>query len=120
MSTHPGALAYHAALAAYRDCEGWLGELLDYLGANRDYLEAGIASTPGLSMAHVEATYLAWIDFGGSGLERPFHALLETGVALSEGAALGDATHLRLNFGCPRATLEEILQRVRAALPGVA
>ena len=40
------------------------------------------------------------------------------GVGLSDGAPFGSppGRHLRLNFGCPRATLEEALRRMRAAV----
>ncbi len=116
VSVHPGALACHAALVACRDCGGWLDELVAYLAANRDWLEAQVKAIPGLSMCHVEATYLAWIDFSESGLAEPFEALLANGVALTPGADLGDPTYLRLNFGCPRSTLEQIVERVRNAL----
>jgi cystathionine beta-lyase len=39
-------------------------------------------------------------------------------VGLSDGAPFGSppGRHLRLNFGCPRATLEEALRRMRAAV----
>lgn len=113
---HPGALAYAAALAAYRDCDDWLLELLPYLAANRDYLEAQIKTIPGISMTHVDSTYLAWIDFSDAGLAAPFEAMLASGLALSDGAEMGDATHLRLNFGCPRSTLEEIVSRLRLGI----
>ncbi len=35
---HPNIFGTRAALAAYRDSQGWLDELLVYLEANRDYL----------------------------------------------------------------------------------
>ena len=116
VSAYPGALAYEAALAAYRDCDGWRSELLCYLAGNRNFLEAEIAKIPGLRMNHVEATFLAWIDFSASGLAKPWEEVLAQGVALTDGADLGDPDYLRLNFGCPRSTLEEIVRRVRAAL----
>ncbi|MBW2414587.1 MAG: PatB family C-S lyase [Deltaproteobacteria bacterium] len=117
VSVHPGALAYHAALVACRDCGDWLEALVAYLAANRDWLEEQVDALPGVSMCHVEGTYLAWLDFGRSGLSRPFDTLLANGLALTDGADLGDPSHLRLNFGCPRATLEEIVARLRKSLP---
>src|SRR4029077_10675456 len=56
----PSVFGYEAALAAYRECGGWLEEQLASLRANRDLVETEVAATPGLKMAHVEATYLAW------------------------------------------------------------
>jgi cysteine-S-conjugate beta-lyase len=39
-------------------------------------------------------------------------------VALNDGATFGEggAGFVRLNFACPRATLEQALERMRAAL----
>ena len=116
VATHSGALAYAATISAYRDCTYWLQETIAYLRGNRDYLEAEIAATEGLSMNHVEATFLAWINVENSGLEDPFDTFLKHGVALSAGNEMGSSAHLRLNFGCHRSTLEEIVKRMRQAL----
>jgi len=116
VATHPGALAYEAALASYRDSSQWLSELLDYLRGNRDFLEQRIAELPGLSMTHVEATFLAWIDVSLLEMDSPASFFLGQGVALSDGAELGDANYLRLNFACSRAELEELLNRMEKAL----
>ena len=67
-------------------------------------------------MTHVEATYLAWLDVRALGLADPGAACVRAGVALSAGAAFGDPAFLRLNFGCPQATLHEALSRLRAVL----
>ena len=61
---------YEAALAAYRECDDWLAAQLAYLRGNRDLVEREIAAMPGLKMAHVEATYLAWIDASRTGRRR--------------------------------------------------
>jgi cystathionine beta-lyase len=116
VATHPGALAYAATLTAYRDCDDWLQTAVDYLRDNRDYLESQISRINGLEMAHVEATFLAWIDVSNSGLADPLQAFLENGVALSGGAEMGSEDHVRLNFGCHRTTLEEIVRRMDATL----
>ena len=55
---------YLGALAAYRDGGQWLDAQLEYLCANRETVEQAVAGMPGLMMAHVEATYLAWIEIG--------------------------------------------------------
>ena len=71
---------------------------------------------PGLSMTHVEATYLALIDFSESGLTKPAEQLLADGLALMDGEQLAAPGYLRLNFGCPRVTLDEMLTRIRTSL----
>jgi cystathionine beta-lyase len=110
-------LAYEAAMVAYRgDCDDWYQDLIAYLRGNRDYLEREIAATPGLSMTHVEATYLAWIDISELSFERPFERFISHGVAPSDGDQFGDGRHIRLNFGCPRVTLEQIVARIQTAV----
>lgn len=116
VATHPGALAYAATLAAYRDCGHWLQEMVHYLRGNRDYLQAQIASIPGLSMQPVEASFLAWINVEHAGLENPVKDFLKGGVALSGGREMGRGEFVRLNFGCHRSTLEEIVRRMKLTM----
>jgi len=119
---HVNVLGLVACEAALRDGAGWHRALLEYLRGNRDRVLAAVADMPGLRASPVEATYLAWIDARGAGLERPQQRFEEAGVGLSEGADFGPGEaywgFLRLNFGCPRATLDEALARMRRALPG--
>jgi len=116
VATHPGALAYAATLAAYKDCDDWLLQTINYLRSNRDYLEKQIANIEGLDMTHAEATFLAWIDVSKLGLESPVSKFLDHGIALSDGTEMGRADHVRLNFACHRSTLEEIVRRLKASL----
>jgi putative C-S lyase len=109
----PSVFGYEASLAAYRECGGWLRAQLAYLRANRDLVEREIAAMPGLKMAHVEATYLAWIDAAGLGVPDPYQYFLERGVAMSPGAQFGAPGFVRLNFGTQRALLEQALQRMK-------
>ena len=107
---------YLGALAAYRESADWLSAQLDYLRANRDLVEQSVAGMPGLEMAHVEATYLAWIDAGALDVKDPQALFLEHGVALSPGAQFGAAGFVRLNFGTQRSRLAEALRRMTEAL----
>jgi cysteine-S-conjugate beta-lyase len=115
-------LGYTAALAAYRDGQGWLDELLLYLEANRDFLVEYVRSRlPGISTAAPEATYLAWLDCRAASLpgNDPYTFFLEhAGVALNDGTTFGPGGggFVRLNFGCPRSILAEALDRMRQAL----
>lgn len=111
---HVNGLGLVAAEAAYRDGELWRQALLGVLRRNRDRVEATVAAIPGLSMAHVEATYLAWIDARGLGVADPCARFEKAGVGLSDGADFGAPGWVRLNFGCPLATLELALSRLRA------
>jgi cystathionine beta-lyase len=114
-------MGWTAALAAYRDGQSWLQELLVYLQANRDYLAAFVRQElPNLKMAPPEATYLAWIDCRAAGLgEKPADFFLQQArLGLQDGTVYGTggAGFVRLNFGCRRALLEQALQRMQQAL----
>jgi len=109
-------LAFAAAIAAYRDGEPWRQDLLRYLRSNRDRLEQWVADTPGVTMTHVEATCLGWIDARALGLEAPQAHFEAHGAALSDGSGFGGPGFVRFNFGCPRSMLEEGLARIERAL----
>ncbi len=113
---HVNAMGYAAALAAYRDSDDWHMALLDYLRQNQETVEENIRQMAGLSMAHVEATYMAWIDTKQTGIENPTTFFEEAGVGFSDGKYFGDSSFVRLNFGCPHVTLVEALQRMHRAI----
>lgn len=107
---------YTAAEAAYRDGDEWNHAQLDYLRGNRDYLMKEINAIPGLKLDPIEATYLAWIDVSAAKLENPAYFFEQAGVGMSPGRDFGDDRFMRLNFGCPRALLEEAVSRIKRAL----
>jgi cystathionine beta-lyase len=114
-----------AGLAAYRDGQGWLDQVLAYLLANRDYLMEFVRNElPELNMVLPEGTYLAWLDCRQAGIPgNPYEFFLkEARVALNDGATFGPGGEgfVRLNFGCPRATLQEGLERMQRALQTLA
>jgi bifunctional pyridoxal-dependent enzyme with beta-cystathionase and maltose regulon repressor activities len=106
----PSVFGLAATLAALEHGDEWLAAQLDYLRGNRDLVEKEI----GFPMAHVEATYLAWIDC--SSVENAAALFLKSGVSVYDGAQFGDARFIRLNFGTQRKILEEALLRIRASL----
>jgi cystathionine beta-lyase len=115
---HVNLFGWTAAEAAYRRAEPWRLALLDVLRANRDAVE-GAARAWGVDMPHVEATYLAWLDFRPwldrmNGLT-PARFFLSRGVALSDGAPFGAPGFARLNFGTRRVLLDEALRRLSLA-----
>ena len=113
---------YVATLAAYRDGQPWLDDLLRYLEANRDFLAQYVADElPGVTITKPEGTYLAWLDCRGAKLPKddPFAFFLERAkVALNDGAMFGTPGRgfARLNFACPRPLLTEGLERMRRGL----
>lgn len=113
---HVNLFGFTAALAAYRDSHDWHMALLDYLRGNRDLLEREIAAVPGLSMSHVEATYLAWIDTRPAGIDNPVKYFEDAGVGLSDGKDFAGPGFVRLNFGCPQSLLVEAVRRMRTGV----
>lgn len=109
------ALGYAASLAAYRDCAQWHRELMACLRRNRDLLEQTVSATPCLSMPHVEATYLGWIDVRALHLEQPVAHFERFGIGLSDGADFGQPGFVRINFACPLPQLKTALERLTAA-----
>ena len=113
-------LGFAACEAAYRDSEPWRQALLTYLRGNRDYLLETIArELPGVTVeAPVEATYLLWLNVSALKQDNPAAFFEQHGVGLSDGTMFGSprGSHVRLNFGCPRSTLEEAMRRMKAAL----
>jgi cystathionine beta-lyase len=126
MTLHVASLAQVAAQAAFSgDCDAWLAELRAYLTANRDYLVGFVErELPGIRITVPDATYLAWLDCSelvksGKISGSLYHFFLkEAKVALNDGMAFGTGGEdfVRLNFGCPRATLQEGLERMKRVL----
>ncbi|MBT8372767.1 MAG: PatB family C-S lyase, partial [Deltaproteobacteria bacterium] len=110
------ALGYTAARAAFEECAEWHQALLRYLRGNRDLVRQAVYRMPHLSMASVEATYLAWIDMRAIDLKDPAIFFERAGVGLQDGIEFGGPGFVRFNFGCSRGLLEKALQRMTAAL----
>ena len=108
--------SYAAMLAAYRDCESWRKQVINYLQDNRNYCENRVEKIPGIKMNKVEATYLAWLDVRDLKLDDALSFFEEAGVGLSDGKDFGGPGFMRLNFGCPRAILTEAWDRIAWAV----
>jgi cystathionine beta-lyase len=67
-------------------------------------------------MDHVQATYLAWIDTRALHLPHPGRFFEQAGVGLSDGKHFEGKGFVRLNFGCPQATLLAGLERMKRAV----
>ena len=107
------------AEAAYREGDEWLDTLIPYLDRNRQLMNGAIAGIPGLSVMNLEATYLAWVDFSGTGMQREelITRLTAVGLAPSEGRTFGPEgdLHMRFNIACRHALLDEAMTRLADA-----
>lgn len=115
--------AYPALVAAWSEAEDWLDELIQYLEANRDYLYTELSQDKYLLKPNKpEGTYLLWLDCRelkkAKGLEDDNalceYFIKEGGLAFNRGIAYGGAAEgfVRLNYACPRATIEEAVRRL--------
>ena len=109
-------LAFIAAGAAYHHGEPWRRAVIEYLRSNRDIVIQAVNAMPDLDIKPIEATYLAWIDTRRAGIQHPAAFFEKAGVGLNNGQDFGGPGFVRLNFGCPRATLEIGLGRMAAAM----
>ena len=111
------------AEAAYREGDAWLDALIPYLDRNRQLLNAAIGDIAGLSVMNLEATYLAWVDFSGTGMAREefISRLTAVGLAPSEGRTFGPEGELcmRFNIACRHALLDEAMRRLADAFSGL-
>jgi cystathionine beta-lyase len=111
-----------ATEAAYTHGEEWLGELLEYLQGNLNYLNEFIADhLPKVKVIQPESFFLVWMDFRDYGLsEKEMKDVLvnKAGVAMNVGSTFGTGGegYFRMNIGCPRSTLQEGLERIEKAL----
>jgi len=110
-----------ATEAAWRTGEPWLNELLPYLAKNRDLFDDRIqTAAPGAHSMHLDGTYLAWVDFSGTGLapeEVAARVSQRAHIFASPGEQFGPGgeTWLRFNFATPRPILDDALVRMDEA-----
>jgi cysteine-S-conjugate beta-lyase len=119
---HSGLFGAIAAEAAFAHGDPWLDAVLAQLDANRAWLATELpAALPGVRWRPPQATYLAWLDCRALELgDEPAESFLARGrVALSRGLDYGPegAGHVRLNFATGPDQLQEIINRMRTALP---
>ncbi|MBO28513.1 MAG: aminotransferase [Rhodobacteraceae bacterium] len=117
----PNSFGLFMATAAYSQ-EGavWVDELCAYLDGNRRVFDEALNAIPGLRSMPLESTYLAWVDFSGTGMEREeFTRRVEQDaqIAVNHGPTFGKGgeDYLRFNIATPRARVVEACERVRRA-----
>ena len=118
------ALGLVACKAAYSGGEAWLDACRAYLRDNLRFLRAYLeANLPQIRLVEPEGTYFAWLDCSGLGLTR--RALND--LMINQAKLWLDAGHIfgenagqfqRVVLACPRATLEQALEQLRAAIDG--
>jgi cystathionine beta-lyase len=121
-SSVANACSVVSAEAAWRHGAPWLERVLAYVAGNYRFLQDFLAARlPAARAFPLEGTYLAWLDFRALGLtdaELKRRILRGARVWLDDGPMFGTGGRgfQRLNLACPRATLQEALRRMAAAL----
>jgi cysteine-S-conjugate beta-lyase len=110
------SFAMESALAAYKYCENWRIEMIDYLKSNHDYLLTEINKIEGLSMQPLEATYLAWINYTETGNENLVKDLELNGIGVQDATIFGGKGYFRLNFATQKSRLVEAILRIKNTL----
>ena len=109
------------ATAAYSpDGAAWVDDLRAYLDGNRQVFDAGVNAIPGVKSMALESTYLAWVDFSGTGMsmEEVIERVQKNAkIAASHGPTfgLGGDNFLRFNIGTTRAQIEDAVARLQVA-----
>jgi len=105
-------LGLAATQAAFTECDDWHQAQLAYLKENRDRVFEAVNSIEGLSMIKPDATFLAWVDASGLKVDNVLTWAEQKGVGPSPGADFHQADHFRINYGCSKQMLEDILARL--------
>ena len=115
----PSPLGVVGALAAYREGTPWLEELRRRLDGNRTlFAELVDELLPQVRRRRLEATYLAWLDVRGLGLQDPAGLALRDGrVLVNDGTRFGPggAGHVRVNLATSPDRLDRIVRRLASA-----
>ncbi len=121
MGISPNSFGMHMVTAAYSpQGADWVDELRIYLDGNRRILDAGLNAIPGVASMPLESTYLAWVDFSGTGMDQTEIALRiekDARVAVNHGPTFGTGGDgfMRMNFAAPRAQVIEAVTRLQRA-----
>lgn len=121
MGISPNSFGLFMATAAYSpEGAAWVDALVAYLDGNRKIFDAGVNQIPGVKSMPLEATYLAWVDFAGTGMaQAEFIDRVQKAakIAANHGTPFGAGgeSFLRFNLATPRAVVVEAVKRLRTA-----
>ncbi|MCU6735680.1 MalY/PatB family protein [Diplocloster agilis] len=115
----PTPFAIAALIAAYQECDDWVGQMNDYIDGNiqwvLDFLKERM---PKVKCARPEGTYILWMDFRGYGLpaeeirDRIYNranVILEAGSVFDPEYAEG---YERVCLGTRRSLIQEAFERI--------
>jgi aspartate aminotransferase len=114
------AFAQWAGVAALAGPPSVVGKMVEEFRARRDLMLEGFGTMPGVHVSRPKGTFYFFPRYD---LEMPSEELAErllkeVGVAVTPGAAFGDAGegHLRFSYACSRGDIRKGMARIRAFL----
>ena len=111
-----------ASEAAYTHGEEWLNQMLIYVKGNIDFMEEYISKNiPKVKMIRPEATYMVWLDFRELAMDNDTlkqFIIEKARLGLNDGPVFGPGGEgfQRINLACPRAYVEEAMNRLENAI----
>lgn len=117
----PNSLGLLTATAAYSsDGAKWVDDLVQYLTENKRIFDEAVNAIPGLSSMELQSTYLAWVDFSGTGMdmsEVQSRVQKTARIAANHGITFGQGgeSYMRFNLGTTRKNVIEASKRLQSA-----
>jgi cystathionine beta-lyase len=117
----PAGLSLQMITAAYSPAgAAWVDAQIAHLDQNRRTFDAAIAAIPGVHSMPLEATYLAWVDFSGTGMDHDEitrRIRKEARIAASDGPTFGPGgeNFVRFNLATQQARVIDACERLSRA-----
>lgn len=121
LDLQPNGLGVKMVTAAYSpDGALWVDAQVSHLDRMRKIFDAGINAIPGLRSLPLQSTFLAWVDFSGTGMEfDEFNArtrdVARIAASPGPGFGAGGESFLRFNIARPQARIEDAVERMQRA-----
>ena len=113
-------LGIASMIASYTESDKWLSETVATIESNFKLLNALLEDKPWVETYNQGATYLAWLNLEGMGVDNPASLILDKGrVSLVAGSdhSIDDMGYLRfarMNIGTYPEIIEEAVERISA------
>lgn len=121
LDSQPNALGVKMVTAAYSpDGATWVDAQIAHLDSVRQVFDAGVNAIPGVRSLPLQSTYLAWVDFSGTGMQfEEFNGRTRNiaRIAASPGPDFGTGgeSFLRFNLATSHARVAEAVERLQEA-----
>ena len=115
--TMPNLFGMKIAESVYTNGHTWLHDLLIYLKQNIALFDEGICQISGLKSMKLSATYLAWVDFSNTGMSeaeiiQKIQKIARIAPSIGSTFGTGGEKFMRFNLACPKAKVNEAVQRL--------